>query len=308
MRVSPAWKKQTWFREFLPRMRGLLVALVLLPVLLRADSHREVVFSAMGCGPYTVKAEEALAWYIYREGRDRSSEFLVHCGDILTGKNPDWPESEYAKVARILRTDNSTPTFVLPGDNEWNDQADPDRHWGYWTKYFQGFERYWSFRGAVDRQKERPENFVFILDGVVFIGVNKVGGRVHDAAEWKKRHRENAQWIASQFVSYREVTRAAVVFAQASAEGNDKEFVTSFAASAKRYGHPVLYLHADGHKWFVNEKQWAPNITHVQLDVVNEAFPPVQVRVTLNPKKPFHFDRRLGNPFWRYREPKPAGQ
>lgn len=282
-------------------MRRVLASLVLATAFVQADSDRAVVFTAMGCGPYSETAENALAWYIDRESRDRSSEFMVHCGDIVTGKNTDWPESEYAKVASLLRAENSTPTFVLPGDNEWNDQADPDKHWGYWTKYFLGFERYWSFRAAVDRQQKRLENFAFVLDGVVFIGINKVGGRIHDPAEWKRRHRENVEWIESQFSSYREVTRAAVVLAQASADGTTKDFMKPFAVSAARFGHPVLYLHADGHKWFVKEKQWAPNITHVQLDVVNEAFPPVQVTVTLDSKKPFHFDRRLGKPAWRYR-------
>ena len=31
-----------------------------------------------------------------------SSRFIIHCGDIVTGKVQDWPESQYEKVAEIL--------------------------------------------------------------------------------------------------------------------------------------------------------------------------------------------------------------
>jgi len=39
----------------------------------------------------------------------------------------------------------------------------------------------------------------------------------------------------------------------------------------------------------------------VQLDVVDELFPPVQVRVTGDMTEPFTFDRRRQNPTWNAR-------
>ncbi|MFP6864406.1 MAG: hypothetical protein VCA35_00585, partial [Roseibacillus sp.] len=146
---------------------------------------------------------------------------------------------------------------------------------------------------------QRPENFAFALEGVLFLGINKVGGLVHDAAEWERRLRDNGQWVTDQFSQHRGTTRAAVIFAQATATGNTPVFVTALRKAAGEYKHPVLYLHADGHKWYVKKKDWAPNITHVQLDVVNESFPPVQIRVTRDKAVPFKFDRRLKNPAWR---------
>ncbi|MDE0595389.1 MAG: hypothetical protein OSB65_09095 [Roseibacillus sp.] len=260
-----------------------------------------VVFTAMGCGPYTVEAEVALARFVRLENETGSSSFLIHCGDIVTGKNKDWPESQYAKVAGLLGNGNEIPTFIVPGDNEWNDQTDPDRHWAYWTKHFMSFDEKWEMPHGttVARQKERPENFSFTLNGVLFIGINHVGGLVHDKAEWKRRHAENARWVTSRFRAHREHSRAAVIFAQASAEKEAPEFLKSFQDAAGEYKRPILYLHADGHKWYVKKGHWAPNITHVQLDVVNAVFPPVQVEVTTDAKKPFRFDRRLKDPEWR---------
>jgi hypothetical protein len=138
-----------------------------------------------------------------------------------------------------------------------------------------------------------------VLDGVLFIGINKVGGLVHDAVEWKSRHQDNADWVTSRMEKYREQSRAAVIFAQASAVGNTPVFVRALRSAAADYKHPVLYLHADGHKWFVKKKEWADNITHVQLDVVDGAFPPVQVRVTGDKDEPFRFNRRMSDPDWR---------
>jgi len=292
----------------IPIRRPLLVFLALLAAVLRtagqpgdADSPEPVVFTAMGCGPYSPAAEKALARFIKIENNNPTSAFIIHCGDIMTGKVKDWPESQYAKVAGILSAGNRIPTFVVPGDNEWNDQVDPDRHWGYWKKHFMDFNNKWPLPDAspVARQKERPENFSFVLDGVLFIGINKVGGRVHDAKEWKQRHQDNANWVAARMTEHRDQTRAAAIFAQATAAGNTPAFVQALRKAAAAYKHPILYLHADGHKWFVRKKEWAANITHVQLDVVDARFPPVQVRVTGDKAEPFTFDRRLQDPAWQ---------
>ncbi len=265
-----------------------------------------LLFTAMGCGPYTVEAEVALTRFIHLENEKPSSAFLVHCGDIVTGKNRDWAESEYAKVAGLLRKGNKIPTFIVPGDNEWNDQTDPERHWGYWHKHFMGFDKNWKMPEGVlvKRQMERPENTAFLIKGVLMLGINHVGGLVHDKEEWKGRHLDNAEWVAKQFAEHREDSRAAVIFAQASAEREAPEFLKSFVRAASKYKKPILYLHADGHKWFVKKGHWAPNITHVQLDVVNALFPPVQVQVTMDGKNPFKFDRRLKDPIWR-KQPAP---
>ena len=85
------------------------------------------------------------------------------------------------------------------------------------------------------------------------------------------------------------------MFAQATAAGFADRFLTPFRASAVRFAKPILYLHADGHQWFVEDGQWESNVVHVQVDRVNATFPPVHVTVTTEPNEPFLFDRRLSN-------------
>ncbi|MDG2221978.1 MAG: GDSL-type esterase/lipase family protein [Rubripirellula sp.] len=268
----------------------------------KANPIKPVVFTAMGCGPYTPAAEEALAKYIQIENRLSTSQFLVHCGDIVTGRVNDWPESQYKKIADILARGNQIPTFIVPGDNEWNDQTDPDRYWGYWEKHFMHFDKRWSVptgASTVKRQPARPENFAFTLDGVVFIGINKVGGRIHDASEWESRLKQNADWISEQLKAHKETTHSAVIFAQASAVSKIGAFQQFLEKAGPTYGKPILYLHADGHKWMNEPARYAANITRVQLDVVSENFPPIQVQVTGQEDQPFIFDRRLNNATWQ---------
>ena len=148
------------------------------------------------------------------------------------------------------------------------------------------------------RQAERPENFAFVLNHCLFIGINKVGGKVHDAAEWKQRLDENGTWIAMNLAKHGDRVHSAAIFAQARPMGNTDAFVKSLASSAGSFAKPILYLHADGHKWYVIEGDGAPNITHVQMDLISSNFPPIQVTATGNPTSPWLFDRRQDSELW----------
>ena len=164
------------------------------------------------------------------------------------------------------------------------------------------FDKRWSAprgAGAINRQAVRPENFAFTLNDVLFIGINKVGGKVHDANEWETRMQQNAEWVSEQLEANRDQTHSAVIFAQASGYSKIGAFQEFLSQVGPTYGKPILYLHADGHNWINERGKYAPNITRVQLDVVNEAFPPIQVQVTGHADQPFVFDRRLDDPKWR---------
>ena len=276
-----------------------LVSCILLASAALAAEGRAVRFTAMGCGPYLPEDEPALARYIRLENKQPTSEFVVHLGDIVSGRRKDWEAAQYKKIAGLLRDGNRRPTFVVPGDNEWNDMDDPAAAWKMWTNNFLHFDRQWKFAAPVARQPERTENFAFVLREVLFLGLNKVGGRVHDAEEWQRRHRHNAQWISTQMEQSHAAVHSAVILAQDGPEKPDEELLVSFRASAIKFARPVLWLHADGHKWFVKTNEWAPNIWHVQTDVVSTKFPPVQVTVTGEAKEPFRFDRRLNDARWQ---------
>jgi hypothetical protein len=268
-----------------------LFLLVFIAIQTHGAMAQTLRFSAIGCGPYAPEEEQLLAHYVDLVNRDDQSDFFVHQGDIVTGKNKQWPESQYAKVAGILRQ-STRPTFVVLGDNEWNDLTNPDEGLAFWNRNFRNFEQHFPQVDRLEKQAERPENFAFVMKGVLVLGLNIVGGRVHDKVEWKTRLQHDADWVREQFAKHSNDVRAAVLIAQAAPAASHELFFQQLESLCKEWVKPVLYLHADGHVWQL-EKGWrAPNLWRVQTDQV-KLNPPILVSVTEDPSNPFLFDRRI---------------
>lgn len=296
----------------------------------------------MGCGPYTPADKPAVAFYVQRENRERVSEFMVHLGDVFkrplvkvpveggpgadkkSGKAEPLPpdqmpsEAEYRETADLLTYSNSIPTWIVPGDNEWNDLEDPAQGWRWWLRHYSRFEDRFQPAWKTERQAERPENFAFLRKGVVFIGINLVGGRIHDASEWAERLPQDAAWIEE--VLRRPAlaeARAAVVLCQANPfvlkPGDPKEkfksFVLPFRQSAAAWKKPLLFLHADGHVW-TDDYPWPEkNIRRIQVDKWDSKFPTIQITVgdSGDAKSMFTVNRRLTDPDWKFHAaPAPA--
>jgi hypothetical protein len=272
-------------------MSRIFALLVLIMSLLGSQvQSQQLHFSATGCGPYSPEEEPLLEHHIDLVNRDGQSDFLVHLGDVVSGSKRKWPESQYEKVASILRK-SKRPTFVVLGDNEWNDLEDPTEGLEYWDRHFRNFEKHFPRNHSIEKQSARTENFAFVSKGVLVIGLNLVGGKVHDRGEWQTRLQQNADWVQEQLLKHANDARAAVLLAQARPSPDHEAFFKPLAEICRKWVKPVLYLHADGHVWQL-EKGWrAPNILRVQTDQV-KLNPPVLITVTENAEEPFVFDRR----------------
>jgi hypothetical protein len=269
---------------------GVLIALVALRSV-RADEKPSprtlLVFSAMGDVPYL--PEEYLLLPKQIADLPKESAFVVHLGDIKTGKVPCF-EVIYESVAGILAK-SKIPLFIIPGDNEWNDCANPDEGWVLWLKHFNRFDEKWKPVFVVNRQKTHDENFAFVHAEVLFIGINLVGGRVHDEAEWKRRHAEDLEWTRQNLDEHGSAVRATVIFGHALPTKVHDDYFDGLCDAATRFGKPMLYLHGDGHKWIHDHPFKAKNILRIQVDQGGIA-PPIKVTVTDDPKDPFVVDRR----------------
>jgi hypothetical protein len=222
----------------------------------------------------------------------KDAEFVVHVGDIKGGQPKECPEEVYYQAFGML-AQSEAPVFILPGDNEWNDCTDVTQAWEYWTKYFMRFDELWCHRLPVFRQLEREENFSFVKNGVLFVGLNIQGGRVHDQAEWTLRHAQNLEWVIRNLSVFGDTVSSMVIFAQAKRNpAKHDDFFVPFEIEAQVFGKPILYIHGDGHVWIHDRPFAAENILRVQVDKGGIA-PPVQLIVTDHPTEPFHFDRRL---------------
>ena len=217
-----------------------------------------------------------------------TDEFFVHLGDIQS--EGACVESTYSSVAASLQT-SSIPVFIIPGDNEWNDCADPNQAWSYWDTHLMRLEEYWSHSLTVLRQPVREENFAIVESGVLFIGINLVGDTVHDQSEWTQRMTDDANWVNENFTNFGNQVTSAVIFGHAFAdpnEGDRQQFGIDLVTAAQNFGKPILYMQGDDHHWVLdNPYPAAPNVTRV---VVEQGVPSIRTTITNDPTDPFTFD------------------
>lgn len=238
-----------------------------------------VVFSVFGDMPYRDSEIADLEDHVANWNLYSPSAFVVHVGDILSGSET-CQESRYQTVSDILKT-SEIPVFVLPGDNEWLGCSNQSQGWAWWEEYFLGIEENFCGIWPVDAQPIQPENFSFVRDGVLFIGLNYVSGSPSGVTG------NDVDWVNSQFAAYGASARAAVVLAQKEAGGNLFDAVKS---RGHAFGKPVLYMHGNGHAWEVDPSYFGePNMLRVQVDRGTASHPPVQVTVTTSGQ--FQFDR-----------------
>lgn len=266
-----------------------IAALASLP---SADSKAEplLTFGAMGDVPYLPFEDEILPVQI--DGLAKDLSFVIHVGDIKSGASP-CDLQVYEKVSGMLAK-SKIPMFIIPGDNEWNDCTDPAEAWELWVRHFDQFEKRWDLPFKVKRDPQQPPNFTFFRNQVLFIGLSVVGGRVHDADEWKKRHADCLSWVKSQFATHGAKAKAVVVFVHAKPAKNHTDFFEPFSDAAETLGKPVLLLHGDGHRWIHDYPFEAKNVLRVQVDQGGIA-PPLRVTVTDDSDEPFQFSRQLEN-------------
>ncbi len=258
------------------------------------QTFTSTVFTVIGDVPYDDNQRDGLIAMIDAHNTNATSEFVVHVGDIKSGADP-CDESVYEDVSGLLKK-FKTPTFMVLGDNEYNDCDNPEDALALWNEYFLHFNENWEFSHTVEYQEERSENFAWVENGVLFLGLNLVGSSVHDQAEWGKRLADDADWVEEQLNIHDENIEAAVLFGHANmmeaGPEKFKPFTDRFRASSKSFDKPVLYVQGDGHFWLENRIWPEQNILRVQIEGGANA---VQVTVDPNLEEPFTFNREFLN-------------
>jgi uncharacterized repeat protein (TIGR02543 family) len=263
----------------------LLAALIAFSILAVDGLHtfvsaqgQPLTFSAYGDIPYGSSDYPILQQHITDHNRYSPSAFLLHIGDMLSGA---CTENKYADFANFMKG-LAVPAYIVVGDNEYSDCANPVAALALWKKYFLTFGE--SFCGApyTEHQSVRPENIVFTMNGVLFVGINLIGGSVHDKNEWNIRMKDDADWVSQQFQAKVSQVRAAVVFAQTGNRSAVTSFTTQFRAAAAAFAKPVLYIHGDLHTFKYDQPWPEKNIMRLEVPKGN-AEPPLEVTVTMDP-------------------------
>ncbi len=254
-------------------------------VLLAGAAASSISIRILGDVPYSQGEYSALEADLANVGP--TDEFFVHLGDIQS--QGACVASTYSNVANSLQT-SSIPVFIIPGDNEYNDCFNPNLAWTYWDSNLMRLEENWSHSLTVMRQPSREENFAFVHSGVLFIGINLVGGRVHSSSEWLQRMTDDANWVNENFNNFGSQVTSALVFGHAFPDptgGDREEFGQDFVTAAQNFGKPILYAMGDGHSPVLdNPYNDAPNVTRIQ---VNQGVPSVRVTISDDSTAPFTF-------------------
>ncbi len=252
--------------------RSLLLGLAAcLPALAPGPARgADVIFSAIGDVPYSPEEIAELEQHVADHNRYSPSAFLVHLGDILSSSE-QCQEIRYQTVADVFRT-SGVPVFIVPGDNEWVGCSDPAQGWAWWEQHLLGLEEDFCGIWPVEAQVARPENFSFMRDGVLFLGLNNVSGGPSSVEQ------AGADWVNAQFTAHAASARAAVLMAQKEPDG---VLFDAVRARGHAFAKPVLYIHGNGHEWLEDPVFFGePNMLRVQVDRGTNSHPPVQVTVT----------------------------
>jgi len=224
-----------------------------LPFVNTEDSDSITTFCVIADVPYTQIELDQLPGQI--ASQMDGCEFLIHLGDIFVG-DTECNIEDYASIQNIM-LESHVPTFVVPGDNEWNDcqRKNIDTGWNHWTDHFLEFENNWNHTFSIMRQPDYEENFYFIHKRTLFFGLNIVAGRVHNETEWKTRLQSEYLWVKDVMELNLQETETAdgvILMAHAHPSEDHRQFFNAFRIFIKNElenKFPILYLHGDGHNF-----------------------------------------------------------
>ena len=218
--------------------------------------------AVVGDTPY--KSED---WKILKQKfsslNEANYDLLIHVGDIKRGVLPCFA-MRYKRIRKLLDR-AEIPTLIIPGDNEFNDcyVRGPKRAIKLWRKHTL-IDTY-DDKFNISRQENYPENFSFVSSSVLFIGINNVGGRVHDSTEWKTRTEANIEWIKSS-LKQNDWSKI-VIFGHASPK-KAFDLFDFLKAIAEQY--EIWFIQGDIHSFSYIENWKYTNIKRVVVDNGNE--------------------------------------
>lgn len=185
---------------------------------------------------FETNAKESFSFYVTSKSPELfkteqqlidDGEFFIHLGDIFSAKDRDCDEEAYDDAANLLRK-SKLPVLVLPGDEDWVDCTDikPKKALKLWKNSFVGIEKTWKetskVPSLVQRSGDYPENFAFLLRGVLFIGISN-GRDEANEDEYKLREKETKLFIKSQVKTNEDdpSLRSIIAFAHTYQSDND---------------------------------------------------------------------------------------
>jgi hypothetical protein len=166
------------------------------------------------------------------------------------------------------------------------DCPNPEQAFSFWEEYILRYEtKFWPAPTLWNVTRQEPdyaENFAYVFNGVLFVGIHLVGGTVHDPQEWQDRQRADLAWIDEQFFQNEGQFEVMVVVAHAdpSVDANSIFFDTFFDNVERNYDRQVVFVHRNlGTESWSLETQYQ-GIANLMLVVVEgSVWPPMRMQI-----------------------------
>lgn len=227
---------------------------------------------------------------------ESDGEFLVHLGDLMYAMQDRCGEQYYAIASEILQK-AKMPTLVLPGDNDINDCPSIDHGEAMWMKYFHKFDEKWDHSLPLTRWGKLDESFGMLRKGVLYIGLNMVGGTPYSYSEKVERHELHLQMVKALFEEHKGKFKVIVLLKHADPGRNHQDFFNGegrFIDLIARMGIPTIHFHGDNHYYFEKEEEYGVD-NYVRISLVGESQgPPLSVTIDVSKKNPIRVNRRNG--------------
>lgn len=212
----------------------------------------------------------------------QKSHFLIHLGNWNTATPGICKEFAYSKTAQTYQ--NSTvPVLFVPGYNEWNRCTDTDVSQELWRTYLIGTENHHEHNFDVIRQKHREENFAFVHQDVLFLGLNMVAGPDDSLTI---RLDDNTKWMQESMAKYSKDVQVVVIFGSSGIWNVNAPFSTTLSSVIQKYTeiHP--------HLTFVYVKESLDEVSSLRnvlgfhnllfLNVKAKEWPPLRISIDVN--------------------------
>jgi hypothetical protein len=260
----------------------------------RLSSLEVVKFYAVGDGPRGNR--ERLRFPQQVDRLEPRPDFMVHLGN-LKEREMNCNLSSLRQAASAMRQHSKVPTFIVPGEADWYYCTDQEVAWNQWSDLFLNFEDNWNHPFTVKRQRERPENFSFLHQGVLFVSFHILSAAVLDWAAWNQKVQDDVVWLERELVSnaFADDVAAVVLLAHTSPHARRyREFYASLVHISSLLEKPLLYLHGGVESFQMNRDLGVNNILRVGVGPTGNEDP---LEVTIDPYGDIRFlFRRRGIP------------
>ena len=188
--------------------------------------------------------------------------------------------------------------FIHPYNYSYQtDCPNPDEAFSFWETYLLNYEtKFWPTPTLWNVTRQEPdfaENFAFVYptnndknnNGVLFVGINLVGGLVHDNREWQDRHEANLEWIDEQYKANEKDFDVMVVMGHADPllTSSDNFFQTFFDRVETDYSErQVVFVHRNlGVDAWSLETEFNGISNLMKVVVEGSIWPPMRMQINI---------------------------